>query len=172
MGIISLSIIAAVVLVKTEMLADLLTSTQEWRFLGSFLAGIFFISVFTVAPAIVALAEIAQSGSVLEMALFGGIGALIGDLLIFQFIKDSLVEDISFVVKKTNQEQFIKIIQRKLFRWLVPFVGALIVASPLPDELGLAMMGLSRMKISLFIPVSFLLNFFGILIIGVIAQGL
>jgi len=44
------------------------------------------------------------------------------------------------------------------------------VISPLPDELGLAMMGLSKMKTSLFIPISFILNSLGILAIGLITK--
>lgn len=171
LGIIFLSIIIAVVLAKTGILKSLFTSTQEWEILGSLLAGIFFVSVFTVAPAAVVLVEIAQANSVLLVAFFGGIGALIGDLLIFRFIKDNLSEDILYLMKRTKQERFIKIFHLKFFRWLVPFIGALIVASPLPDEIGLAMMGLSKMKTSFFIPVSFLLNFLGILIMGFIAKN-
>ena len=172
LGIIALSIIIAVVLAKTGILKNLLISTQEWEILGSLLAGIFFVSVFTVAPAAVVLVEIAQSNSVLLVAFFGGLGALIGDLLIFQFIKDNLTEDISYLMEGKKWKRFIKIFHLKFFKWLIPFIGALIVASPLPDEIGLAMMGLSKMKTSLFIPISFILNFLGILIIDLIAREL
>ncbi len=169
--IILLSVVIAIVLAKTGILKDLLTNTQEWRFLGNLVAGLFFVSVFTAAPAVVVLVEIAQSNSVLEVAFFGGIGALLGDLLIFRFIKDSLAQNISYLIKRTKQERLVKIFQLELFKWLVPFVGALVVASPLPDELGLVMMGLSKMKTALFIPISFILNSLGILIIGLIAKG-
>lgn len=169
LGIIILSVIIAVIIVKTGILKDLFANAQEWKFIGSLMAGIFFVSVFTVAPATVVLIESARISSLLEVAFFGGIGALIGDLLIFRFIKDSLTEDIAYLIKITKQERFIKIFQLKLFKWMIPFLGALIIASPFPDELGLAMMGLSKMKTSLFILISFLLNFFGILIIGLIA---
>lgn len=172
LGIIVLSIIISVVLAKSGILKDLLTGAQEWRFLGSLIAGIFFVSMFTVAPAAVVLVKIAQFNTILGVAFFGGIGALIGDLLIFRFIKNNLAEDVSYLIKKTNQERFIKIFQLKLFRQLIIFVGALVIISPLPDEIGLAMMGLSKMKTSLFIPISFSLNFFGILIISLIAKGL
>lgn len=172
LGIIILSIIIAAILVKTGALKSLLTSTQESKFIGSFVAGIFFTSIFTTAPAMVVLAEIAQSGSVFLVAFFGGVGALLGDLVIFRFIKDRLSADILYLMKKSKSERLISIFRLKLFRRLVPFVGALVVASPLPDELGLAMMGLSKMKTSLFIPLSFLLNFLGILAIGLIAKSL
>ena len=171
LGIVVLSITIAVILAKTGALAGILTSTQEWRILGALVAGIFFVSIFTAAPAGVVLFEIAGANSIWEVALFGGIGALIGDLLIFRFIKDSLSEDIHWLIRKTKQERLVAIFRFKMFRWLIPFIGALIVASPLPDEVGLAMMGLSKMKTSIFIPISFALNFLGILVIGLFAKS-
>jgi len=171
LGIIALSIVIAVILAKTGILGSILTSTQEWRLLGSLIAGIFFVSIFTAAPASVVLFEIAAANSIWEVALFGAVGALIGDLIIFRFIKNNLSEDIHLLIRKTKQERLTSIFRLKLFRWLIPFIGALIVASPLPDEIGLTMMGLSKMKTSVFIPISFALNFFGILIIGLFAKG-
>lgn len=170
LGIIGLSVILTLILVKNGTLKNLLASVQGITFFGSFFAGIFFTSVFTIAPATVVLAELAQLNSPLEVAFFGGIGALCGDLIIFRFVKDSLGGDIEYLVQKRGGERLSAIFHYKLFKWLIPFLGALIVASPLPDELGLAMMGLSKMKTSLFIPVSFLLNSLGILVIGLIAK--
>lgn len=170
LGIIIVSIVIAFIFVKTGVLTNLLTSTQELKFIGSFVAGMFFVSVFTAAPATIVLVEISQSNSIFLVAFFGGIGSLVGDLIIFRFIKDRLSNDFLFLINKPNSERLKSIFRLKLFRWLVPFFGALIVASPLPDELGLAMMGLSKIKTSLFIPLSFLLNFFGILVIGQIAK--
>lgn len=172
LGVVVLSIVIAIILAKTGALAGILTSTQEWGLFGSLVAGIFFVSIFTAAPAGVVLFEIAAVHSIWEVALFGGIGALIGDLLIFRFIKDSISEDIHWLMRKTKQERLVAIFRPNLFKWLIPFIGALIIASPLPDEAGLAMMGLSKMKTSVFIPISFALNFLGILAIGLFAKGL
>ncbi len=171
LGIIILGIIVAILLVKTGILSELLSSTKDWMPLGSFLAGIFFVSVFTAAPSAVVLFEMARSGSPFEIAVFGGLGALVGDMVIFQFVKNSLSEDIEWFMKRSRGERLVAIFRFKLFRWLVPFMGALIVASPLPDEIGIAMMGLSKMKTALFVPISFSLNTLGILIIGLIAKG-
>jgi len=170
--IIILSIVVAVILAKTGILKTLLTVTQEVKIVGSVLAGMFFVSIFTAAPAAVALIEIIKANSVLEVALFGGIGALIGDLLIFRFIKNSLSDDIKWLLRKTNTERFSSIFRNKFFKWLGFFIGALIVASPFPDEIGLAMMGLSKTKTALFIPVSFILNFLGILFMGLVVKGI
>ncbi|MBI2062559.1 MAG: hypothetical protein HYT64_02635 [Candidatus Yanofskybacteria bacterium] len=166
------SILIAVILARTGVLQDLITSTKEIRFIGSFIAGIFFTSIFTAAPATVVLGEIAQSNSVIMVAILGGLGALAGDLLIFRFVRDKIFQDFSYLVKISRSERFVSVFKLKLFRILTPFIGALIIASPLPDEAGVAMLGLSKMKTSTFIPLSFLLNSIGILIIGLIAKTL
>ncbi len=172
LAIVILSIFVAIILAKTGALESLITSTHEMRFIGSFIAGILFVSVFTAAPATVVLGEIAQSNSVLALAIIGGLGALIGDLIIFRFVRDRVSQDFSYLIKISKTERLVSIFRLKLFKWIIPFIGALIVASPLPDEVGLAMLGLSRMKTSVFIPLSFLLNSIGILIIGLIAKAL
>lgn len=169
--IIILSIIIAILIVKFGILRSILVSSKEMGLLGSFIAGIFFVSIFSAAPAAVVLAEIAQANSVFWVAFFGGLGALVGDLIIFYFIKDQLADDFLQLIKKARSERLISIFRLKLFKWLVPLFGAFIVASPLPDEFGLAMMGLSKMKTSLFVPLSFFLNALGILIIGLLAQS-
>ncbi|MFH1990444.1 MAG: hypothetical protein ABIJ19_01135 [Patescibacteria group bacterium] len=74
-------------------------------------------------------------------------------------------------MKKSKSEKLISIFKLRIFRWSLAFLGALVIASPLPDELGLMMLGFSKMKTSLFVPVSFLFNSLGILIIGLIARA-
>ncbi|MDD4901982.1 MAG: hypothetical protein PHE24_02490 [Patescibacteria group bacterium] len=172
LAIILFSIIITILLIKTGVLNTLLAGTQQVKILGSFIAGMFFTSIFTTAPATITLAELARSNSIWQVAIFGGIGATIGDLVIFQFLKNELVEDFSGLVKKYGSKRVIAIFHLKFLRWFFAFLGALVIASPLPDELGLAMMGVSKVKTRVFIPLSFALNTLGILIIGLIAKSL
>ena len=74
--IISLSIAIAIIFVKTGIIINILASSKELELFGSFVAGMFFTSVFTVAPATVTLGEIAQVSSVFWTAFFGATGAL------------------------------------------------------------------------------------------------
>lgn len=172
MSIVALSILIAIILVKTGAVIDLLSFSENLKLLGSFIAGIFFTSVFTTVPAMVVLAEIAQVNSVILVSVFGGIGAMIGDLIIFRFVKNRLSEDISHLFKKSKSERFKSIFRLRFFKWSLLILGVLVIASPLPDELGLIMLGFSKMKTLLFIPVSFSLNFLGILVIGLIAKAI
>lgn len=159
------SIVVAIILLKTNSFDKLLNSTQEIKLFGNFLAGIFFTSLFSIAPASVALVKISHTTPALTVALFGGLGAMIGDLLLFLFLKNSLVEDITDMINRSRFHRFLSIFKFRIFRWLVPLMGALVIISPLPDELGLAMMGFSRISIAVLLPVSFILNFLGILLI-------
>lgn len=172
-AIIVFSVVIAVILVKTDVLIKILTSTQELKFLGSFIAGMFFTSVFTTAPAIVTLGEIARSNSIILPAVFGAMGAVVGDLIIFRFIRDRFSEHLIELVKHRGTGKRIKaLLKLKFFRWFTFFVGGLIIASPLPDELGISLLGFSKMRTLWFIPLSFVLNFIGILFIGWVAKAL
>ncbi|HLD60922.1 MAG TPA: hypothetical protein VJA27_02200 [Patescibacteria group bacterium] len=175
--ILAISITAAVFLVKNQEIIDLfLHAFRGSEMLASFVAGTFFTSIFTTAPAMVALGEIAQEGSVLTTAFFGALGAVIGDLILFRFVRDGVSEDIEYLLRKIKKEKISlfrgKFFHLKIFRYLWPLIGALIIASPLPDELGLMILGLSKTKTNIFIPLSFSFNFLGILAIGLIARAI
>ena len=168
-----MSIALAVVLVRTDVLGRILTSTKELEMLGSFIAGMFFTSVFTAAPAIVTLGEIAQSNSVVLVAIFGAMGAVIGDLIIFRFVRERLsVHLMELVQHRGIGKRFKVLLKMKYFRWFTFLIGGLIIASPFPDELGIGIMGFSRLRMSWFIPISLIFNFGGILVIGLIAKSL
>ena len=172
-AIIVLSIIIAVILVKTNVLIKILTSTQELELLGSFIAGMFFTSVFTTAPAIVTLGEIARANSILPTAILGAMGAVVGDLIIFRFVRDRFSGHLMEIIKHQGAGKRIKLLLKlKIFRWLTFLAGGLIIASPLPDELGIGLLSFSKTKTRLFIPLSFTFNFIGILLIGLIARAL
>lgn len=173
LAIILLSIFIAVFLVKTHVITNILTSTKELELLGSFIAGMFFTSVFTTAPAIVTLGEIAKVNSVIQTAFFGAMGAVVGDLIIFRFVRDKLSEDLMELISHNNPGKRIKaILKIKFFRSFTFLIGGLIIASPLPDELGIGLLGFSKMRAWRFIPFSFIFNFIGILLIGLVAKTL
>lgn len=161
-------------MVKTELLSGLIYSAKSFKIIGSFIAGIFFTTAFTTAPAIVTLGEIAKDGSVLLTALLGALGAMLGDLVIFRFVRDKLADHFVDTMKHEKWWKRVKHVtfHLKYFRWLTFLIGGLILASPFPDELGVSLLGLSKMKTKHFIPISFIFNFIGILIIGVLAQSI
>lgn len=173
LGIIALSVVIAIVLVRTDALVSILTRTEELEFWGSFFAGIFFTSIFTTAPAIVTLGEIAQHYPIVLTAFAGAAGAVVGDLIIFRFVRERFSEHLMEVFgTQGGRRRFTHLLKIRSFRWLTFLVGGLIIASPLPDELGVALLGFSKMKISGFIAIAFIFNFIGIIIIGITARSL
>ncbi len=136
------------------------------------LGGIFFTSITTTAPAIAILGELSLGNNLALVALLGGAGAVVGDYIIFAFVRDRVSEDIAYLLKRTGTPRIFKIFHRKTFRRLLPFLGGLIIASPLPDELGLTLLGLAHMRTSRFILLSYAFNVAGIFLIGLAARSL
>src|SRR5690242_11686889 len=98
-GIVALSMLVALLLANSTALHEFLAQVGEKRLLGSFLAGSLFTSVFTTAPAIVLLGEMAKVNSVWLVAITGALGALSGDYIIFRFVRDRVSEDIDILLK-------------------------------------------------------------------------
>ncbi len=169
LSIILLSIVAAVLVVHGGFV-DWMLSIFESPLLASFIAGIFFTSLLTLAPASIVLAELGTHGAPLEIALFGALGAVVGDMILFIFVKDNISKDIEALLKKGVRHYHLDQLHSKYSRWILPVVGAFIIASPLPDELGIMLMGAAKMKTRYIIPVSFVMNFIGVL--AVIAVGM
>lgn len=140
--------------------------------LASFIAGIFFTSVITTAPAIAVLGELSLEGNPFVVALMGGLGAVCGDYIIFIFIRDRVSDDIAYFLKRTGTPRFFKLFhKRRTFRWVLPVLGGLIIASPLPDEIGLTLLGLAKLNTKRFLFISFLCNAGGILLIALAARA-
>jgi len=157
----------AYIFAKTNVIAYLASLTADFMIVSSFIVGLFFTSVLTTTPAIVAITEFSNYVSPLILALFGAAGAVCGDLLIFRFVRSPLAH---YFVKLASHSAL-----RNIGHWLdrgpLWWVGALVIASPLPDELGLLMMGLSHIRVSHFIVLSYAMNALGIFIIALTAQG-
>lgn len=167
--IIALGIFITLLLVRMGALGKFLTATQELAYIGSFIAGIFFTSVFTLAPASIALAVISHSTPPTVVAFWGALGAMLGDLFLFLFIRDVFSEDIEGIV---SVRKFKKLLSKSHFAFLkliTPVIGALIIASPLPDELGIALLGISEMRTVYLLPIAFIMNYIGILGVALIA---
>lgn len=170
-ALIIIGVLVAVLLINTGAIERFLVSTETAGTWGAFFGGMFFTSVFTTAPAIAALGEIARLQGILHTALFGALGAVIGDIVIFQFVRDRFSEHVSeILMHKSIWKRFHLLFKRRFFRWLTFFAGGFILASPLPDELGIALLGFSKMRLKYFILLSFVFNFLGIMLIGYVAK--
>lgn len=172
LGILALSLIIAILLAYSGTIPKILDSLGNVALLGGFLAGLCYTSIFTTAPAVVALGQIAQTNSLLETAFVGAIGAVLGDYFLFSFVRDSLSPHLTPFLHALHTNHLRRFFSRGPLRIVPPLAGAAIIASPLPDEFGLVFLGFSKTKTALFVPLSFLANFIGILAIGLIARSI
>lgn len=168
--IIVISIIFAFYFAKSNILHEIVVAMGPFSYLASIIAGIFFVSIFTFAPAVALLLQLASEHSLIVMALLGGIGGVIGDYIIFIFVRNRIADDIAFLLSHPQMGRIKKVFSTKLPLWFTPMIGAIIIASPFPDELGLTMLGLSHISTKKFIIVSFTLNALGLFLMAYFAQ--
>jgi len=146
LSLLFLSVIAAFVLYKWEPFHTALVQVNQLGFLGAFFGGILFVFTFTVAV-----------GGIILFNLT--------DLIIFKFVRNKLVDELRPIYDQLGGGHLTNILHTVYLRWTLPIIGALILASPLPDELGVTLMGISGLSTRRFIVISFLLDTVGILLL-------
>ncbi len=169
---VGVSVLVSWFLISSGILTHLLADTELGMIIESFVAGLFFTSAFTLAPSALFLGELSRHISPFTIAFFGALGAMCGDLILFLFIRDRLTDDIKAMFPKRAVRHFLNSFHLGFWKWLSPVLGALIIASPLPDEFGLSLLGLSRTRIAVLLPVAFVMNFLGILLVASVASVL
>ena len=160
-----ISIVFALFLSRLEQFHIFLLRLGELGYIGGFIAGVLFTSSFTIATAIVILLILAEKLSPIELGLLAGFGAVLGDLIIFKFVKDDLASEIGSIYERLGGNHLNHVLHTKYFSWTLPVIGALIIASPLPDEIGVSLLGISKIKLYKFIIISFIFNTIGVLLV-------
>ncbi len=138
-------------------------------YLGVFAAGFFYAYGFTAAPATLVLLSIAKDESLVWASLAGGLGALIGDIAMFLFIKHTFDDEL-LRLSKTNFVRKLGGEEARLFGRFKKYVkttfASFIIASPLPTEIGVAMFASIReLSAKKFLVIAYALHTTGIFII-------
>ncbi|MDP2685417.1 MAG: hypothetical protein Q8P20_10400 [bacterium] len=162
-----LGILVTLFLYQTEPFHQLLRQLGTLGFIGAFIAGMLFVSIFTVSTGVLILLILAERLPLIPLGIIGGLGAVIGDLLIFKFVRDGLIGEIKLVEENIKDElksiefiddhmnsrpakhfrkHMLALLHTKYFSWILPATGVLILTSPLPDEMGMGLMGISKIK--------------------------
>ena len=173
LALIALSVVVAIAIARTNLVIGLVDATRESEVLGSFVAGVFFTSSFTVAPAATVLAEISAVNGIVLTTIFGALGAVLGDLLIFRFVRNRFVAHLTaYVEEMGGTPRLERLLTRPSTRWASMAFGMLVLASPLPDELGVAILGANRLDMRWLPPLAFVANAAGIAAICLAARAL
>ncbi|MCR4325036.1 MAG: hypothetical protein NUV69_05105 [Candidatus Curtissbacteria bacterium] len=134
-------------------------------------AGVLFSFTFTVAISTSIFILISQQGAnPLMVAMLGGIGSSAGNWVIYRFLKGEVLDDLELIEPKSAKRVAHRILHSKLFIGLVPYLAAIVLISPLPDELGLMMLAGVKFKHFRFFFASIILHAIGILLIVLSAR--
>lgn len=130
---------------------------------GIFFLGMLYSYSFTAAPATALLLVIAPNYTWWFAGMVAGAGALVSDTLILRFIRHSFLDEIEriaqwrpFLYFRSKMSWFIR-------RYCLPVLGAVVIGSPLPDELGVTLLASSSISDRAFYILSYVLNTCGIL---------
>lgn len=162
LALIFISILLTIFLSKYNLLNEGFFNIRHTPFLGSFIAGILYVSASTAVIGILMLSDLSKTLSPIEIAIIAGLGGAIADFVLFRFFKGDLISEIKPIYNRLGGKHVTKLMYHKYFRWALPVIGALIIASPFPDELGIALMGISRIKTYQFIILAFILDSLGV----------
>lgn len=137
-----------------------------------FFAGALFSFGFTT-PFAVGFFVTAHPDNLLFAIFIGAVGAVFSDLLILRWVRFSFKDEFDRLkrtrVVRTVHKAIIHTFGTKGSQWLLYFVAGLVIASPLPDELGVTMLGgLTSIHPRLFALLSFCFNSFGIYVMFLI----
>ena len=170
-----LTSVAIAIYIQTSFVADVLVSYFSSIFFipAAFLVGFLFSITFTAAistSVFILLAETTHNPFLI--ALIGGFGSLAANSIVYKFFKEEIIDDIQFIEKRYARRIAHKIIHSKTVIGLTPYVAALLLASPLPDELGILMLAGANFKYTRFFLYSFAFHTIGILIIILVGSAL
>jgi hypothetical protein len=129
---------------------------------GVFLAGMFYTSLFTAAPAVIMLVELSKTIDPVQLVLFASFGSVMGDLIILKIFQDNIYEEMKYLGKKLGIGIKVNKKRRKAVNWIMSLCGMFVLGSPLPDEVGIAMLGMTQYSKFRILVVAFLANFVGI----------
>lgn len=139
---------------------------EKFGYFGAVFSGFLFTSTFTVATGAVLLLNFSKFLDPFWLILCAVAGALSGDLLIFLFVKNKVSESVTPIYEHfLTKNHLKKLVHTKYFSWTLPVIGALIIASPFPDELGISLMGLSSASLFQFALVSFFSHSLGMFLL-------
>ncbi len=163
--ILGITIILAYILFTNVFIIESLNAENNNYFIV-FLAGMLFSFGFTT-PFAVGYFVTVNPVNIALAAGIGGIGAYFSDLIIFKLIKFSFMDEFrrlehTMPLKKVQTLFHIKL-KNKLQIYILYIFAGIIIASPLPDEIGVSMLaGLTHIKTGVFTLVSILCNTIGI----------
>lgn len=167
-----LAITLFIFLIDSVVLTGFLTFIERLGLLGGFVAGVLSVSFFTAAPALVLIIDLATKHDPYLLALSVAIGSTFGDWIILKFYQEKIIEELQPLLRRLRVSALVRLLRRRYTAWILFLIGVFVIATPLPDEAGLSLIGITHFKRRYVIFICFLLNIVGILAIILAAKAL
>ncbi len=164
-----LAVVGAYFVFQIPSVSNAITSFNSLIYLTIFFGGLLYSAGFSTPIATGFFIALKPSDPIV-FALVGGLGALVADLGIFSFIRLSFMTEFK-KLKKTSfirhiSSGFNNIVPGKIRNLLLYVFVAIVIASPLPDELAVAMLaGFTKLHPYSFIFMSYIGNTIGIFLL-------
>ena len=165
------AVAAAVWMLRSGALASIIAWTSDWSLLSSLVVGSLYSTFITTPLAIGGFIELSKTIPIWQIALTGGLGATIVDILLVDSLRSPLAMFLVRAVAGRDVQSFGRRIARGKLRWMTALLGAFLIAIPLPtDELGVVLFGISHLRPLQLVPLIFAADFVGIYAIALAAQ--
>lgn len=153
--------VASYFIFKSPQIMQYLSGLEKYHYFGIFISGMLLVFGFT-APLAIGLFVAINPSNIFLAAIIGGLGATLGDLFIFNIIRISFMDEF----KKIEKTKLIKEIEKdadyfgaKPRHYFMYAFAGLMIASPLPDEVGIAMLsGLGKINQKALAILAFILH--------------
>ncbi|MEM4633714.1 MAG: hypothetical protein QW275_01010 [Candidatus Anstonellaceae archaeon] len=124
---------------------------------GALLAGAFYTFGITTPFSMVVILEIMKLNNPLTAAIAASLAAATVNIFLFSTVRESLERSAKNILHQIDKK-FSK------YRHTYPLVGFFIFGMPLPDELGLALMGMTKIEVPTLWATIFLSKFFTLIL--------
>jgi len=148
---------------------------QSLGYFGTFIAGFFFVYGFTTAPSVAVLLIISPTQNFWLAGLVAMLGGIAGNVIVFRSMRVSVAGELS----NLSGNKLLKVVIKKLDKhmpdfvrsYILPALAGFIAATPIPDELAVALLSRSRdISLGTFTAFAMIFNVFGIFIILLVGR--
>lgn len=159
-----LSLFIGIYILRSQTLHEYILHLGSFELIGAFVTGIFFVISFTVIPSAAVLLTLSETMNPFLLSLLAGAGGMCGDYLLMRYLRTE-TDELMLQVHERNHFTIEKLLKSRLLAWIGPVIGAIIIASPFPDELGVTLLGITKLETKKFLLLVFTLDTIGIFLI-------
>ena len=158
-----IGLVLTVFLSQSHAFTGFILSLLPYKSVVAAAAGVLFVTSFTAPIGGLILSQLIPHFQFYQLVLISGITAVIADLAILHFLNEELLEEIEDIFNEFHGKKLSSIFHSRLFRWTLPLLVIFIIATPLPDDLAVGLLGISRVSPHRFAASSYIINTLGIL---------